>query len=190
VDILFWRIGCTQYLLFLLFFCRRYKAEIRSNAAALCFFHTQTLYSTCWFSKNLACILSPQACVNAENRRHATFTQERAHCATQSKLCLNGNSLSLCACWIVPSRAPVEISLKSRDSITVNYTIPTLTSYTEKLVKKCTIPSLTTYKLQSKDAGRFKSRLTIAKQITTTQRLFTNYNQICQVQGNRNCIVW
>jgi len=43
-----------------------------------------------------------------------------------------------------------------------NYTIPTLTSYTEKLGKKCTIPSLTTYQLQSKDAGRFKSRLTIA----------------------------
>ena len=36
----------------------------------------------------------------------------------------------------------------------VNYTIPTLTSYTENLGKKCTIPSPTTYKLQSKDAGR------------------------------------
>jgi len=44
---------------------------------------------------------------------NATFTQERAHCATQSKLCSNGNSLSSCACWIVPSRAPVEISLKT-----------------------------------------------------------------------------
>jgi len=39
--------------------------------------------------------LSPQAYVNAENRCHATFTQERAHCATQSKPCLNGNSLFL-----------------------------------------------------------------------------------------------
>jgi len=47
--------------------------------------------------------------VNAELRCHATFTQERAHCATQSNLCSNGNSLSSCACWIVPSRAPVEI---------------------------------------------------------------------------------
>jgi len=61
VDILFWRIGCTQYLLFLLFFAGACKAEIRSNAATLCFFHTQTLYSICCFSKNLACILSPQA---------------------------------------------------------------------------------------------------------------------------------
>jgi len=54
--------------------------------------------------------------------------------------------------------------------MTVNYTIkiPTLTSgsYTEKLGKKCTIPNLTTYKLQSNDAERFKSRLTISKQST------------------------
>ena len=47
--------------------------------------------------------------VNAELCCHATFTQERAHCATQSNLCSNGNSLSSCACWIVPSHAPVEI---------------------------------------------------------------------------------
>jgi len=56
-----------------------------------------------------------------------------------------------------------QIELLQR-KLGVNYTIPTLTSYTEKLKKKCTIPSLTIYKLQSKDAGRFKSRLTIAKQ--------------------------
>ena len=75
------------------------------------------------------------------------------------------------------------------EKIGVNYTIPTLTSYAEKLGKKCTIPSLTTYKLQSKDAGQFKSRLAIAKQSTNMRRLFINYNQICQLQGNRNCIV-
>jgi len=73
-----------------------------------------------------------------------------------------------------------QIELLQR-KLGVNYTIPTLTSYTEKLRKKCIISSLITYKLQSKDAGRFKSRLTIAKQSTRTQRLFTNYNQICQL---------
>jgi len=40
--------------------------------------------------------------VNAEFRCHATFTQERMHCATQCKLCSNGNSLYSCACRVVP----------------------------------------------------------------------------------------
>jgi len=81
-----------------------------------------------------------------------------------------------------------QIELLQR-KLRLNYAIPTLTIYTEKLGKKCTISSQTTCKLQSKAAGRFKSRLTIAKQSTRKQRLFIKYNQICQLQGNRKCIV-
>ena len=66
-------------------------------------------------------------------------------------------------------------------------------TYIDKLCRKAGEEvhntSLTTYKLQSKDAGQFKSRLAIAKQSTSMRRLFINYNQICQLQGNRNCIV-
>jgi len=56
----------------------------------------------------------------------------------------------------------------------VNYTIPTLTRFTEKLGKKCTIPSLTTDKLQlqSKDAGHIKSkpRIGSASLLVCTQK--------------------
>jgi len=95
-------------------FAGTWKAEICSNATVLCIFHTQPFYITCFSARtqmvdSLQHVTTSLCQVNAELRCHATFTQERAHCTTQSKLCSNGNSLSSCACWIVPSHAPVEI---------------------------------------------------------------------------------